>query len=84
MDANAPCLAAALMAQRPPCNMLRKRPREDALLEAERLHQRHIIAQLDKELLDKTQRSEKRERANRNLHRRVDGLNKIIDRAQAS
>ena len=31
-DEDAPCLAAALMAQRPPC----KRPREDALLKAER------------------------------------------------
>ena len=39
-DEDAPCLAAALMAQRPPCDMLRKRPREDALLEAERSHQR--------------------------------------------
>ena len=50
---DAPCLAAALMAQRPPCDMLRKRPREDALLEAERLHQRHLITQLDWELLGK-------------------------------
>ena len=39
-DEDAPCFAAALMAQRPPCDMLRKRPREDALLEAERSHQR--------------------------------------------
>ena len=80
VDADAPCLAAALMAQRPPCDMLRKRPREDALLEAERSHQRHIIAQLDEELLDETLRSEERERDNRNLHRRVDGLNDIIDK----
>ena len=53
-DEDAPCLAAALMAQRPPCDMQRKRPREDALLEAERSHQRHLIAQLDWELLGET------------------------------
>ena len=49
-DEDAPCLAAALMAQQPPCEMQRKRPREDALLEAERSHQRHLISQLDWEL----------------------------------
>ena len=43
-DEDAPCLAAALMAQRPPCDMLRKRPREAALLEAERSRQRAHIA----------------------------------------
>ena len=37
-------------AQRPPY----ERPREDALLEAERSRQRHLIAQLDEELLDET------------------------------
>ena len=52
---DAPCIAAALMAQRPPCDMQRKRPREDALLEAKRLHQRHLIAQLDWKLLGETQ-----------------------------
>ena len=67
-DEDAPCLAAALMAQRPPCD--KKRPREDALLEAERSHQRHLIAQLDWEL----------ERENRHLRRRVGGLNGVIDR----
>ena len=46
-DKDAPCLAAALMAQRPPT----KRPREDALLEAERTHQRRRIELLDKHLL---------------------------------
>ena len=51
-DEDAPCLAAALMAQRPPCDTLRKRPREHALLEAERSHQRARIAGLDEELLD--------------------------------
>ena len=44
-------LAAALMAQRPPCNVLRKRPREEALLEAKRSHQR--ARGLDEELLYK-------------------------------
>ena len=39
-------LAAAQMAQRPPT----KRPREDALLEAERSHQRRRIELLDKQL----------------------------------
>ena len=79
-DEDAPCLAAALMAQRPPCDMLRKRPCEDALLEAERSHQRARIAGLDEELLDEIQRGLERERENRNLRRRVDGLNDIIDR----
>ena len=44
--ADDPCLAAAQMAQRPPA----KRPREDALLEAERSHQRRRIELLDKQL----------------------------------
>ena len=79
-DENAPCLAAALMAQRPPCNMLRKRPREDALLEAERSHQRARIAGLDEELLDEMLRGLERERKNRNLRLRISGLNDIIDR----
>ena len=43
--ADDPCLAAAQMAQRPP----NKRPREDALLEAERSHQRRRIEILDAE-----------------------------------
>ena len=46
-DEDAPCLAAALMAQRPPT----KRPREDALLEAERSHQRRRIELLEEQLL---------------------------------
>ena len=46
---DAPSLAAALMAQRPPT----KRPREDALLEAERSHQRSRIELLELQLLDK-------------------------------
>ena len=46
-DEDAPCLAAALMAQRPPA----KRPCEDALLEAERSHQRRRIELLEKQLL---------------------------------
>ena len=75
-DDDAPCLAAALMAQRPPA----KRPREDALLEAERSHQRRRIAGLDEELLDETLRGIELERENRNLRRRVGGLNDIIDR----
>ena len=79
-DEDAPCLAAALMAQRPPCDMQRKRPREDALLEAERSHQRHLISQLDWELLGETLCRVEREHENRNLRRRVDGLNNIIDR----
>ena len=73
-------LAAALMAQRPPCDMLRKRPREDALLEAERSHQRARVAGLDEELLDEMLRGLERERENRNLRLRVGGLNDIIDR----
>ena len=80
VDEDAPCLAAALMAQRPPCDMLRKRPRKDVLLEAERSHQRRLIARLDEELLDETLRCEERERDNRNLRRRVDGLNNLIDK----
>ena len=79
-DEDAPCLAAALMAQRPPCDMQRKRPREDALLEAERSHLRHLISQLDWELLGETQCRVEREHENRHLRRRVDGLNDIIDR----
>ena len=79
-DEDAPCIAAALMAQRPPCDMQRKRPREDALLEAERSHQRHLIAQLDWELLGETQCRMELERENRHLRRRVGGLNEIIDR----
>ena len=72
-DEDAPCIAAAL-------DMLRKRPREDALLEAERSHQRARIAGLDEELLDETLRGIKLERENRNLRRRGGGLNNIIDR----
>ena len=45
--ADDPCLAAALMAQRPST----KRPREDALLEAERSHQRRRIELLEEQLL---------------------------------
>ena len=45
-DEDAPCLAAALMAQRPP----NKRPRKDALLEAERSHQRRRIELLKEQL----------------------------------
>ena len=44
-DKDAPCLAAAVMAQRPPA----KRPRKNALLKAERSHQRRRIAGLDEE-----------------------------------
>ena len=79
-DEDAPCLAPAQMAQRPPCDMLRKRPREDALLEAERSHQRARIAGLDEELLDEMLRGLERERENRNLRLRIGGLNDIIDR----
>ena len=43
---DAPSLAAALMAQRPPT----KRPRKDALLEAERSHQRDLIKLLNEQL----------------------------------
>ena len=63
-DDDAPCLAAALMAQRPPCDMLRKRPRDNALLEAERSHQRARIAGLDEKLLDETLRGIELEREN--------------------
>ena len=45
--ADDPCLAAAQMAQRPSA----KRPCEDALLEAERSHQRRRIELLNKHLL---------------------------------
>ena len=76
-DEDAPCLAAALMAQRPPCDVQRKRPCED---EAERSHLRHLISQLDWELLSETQCRVERERENRHLRRRVDGLNNLIDR----
>ena len=73
-DEDAPCLAAALMA------LPYERPREDALLEAERSHQRHLIAQLDEELLDETLRREELELDNKILRLRVGGLNDIIDR----
>ena len=75
-DEDAPCLAAALMAQRP----FYMRPRKDALLEAKRSHQRHLIAQLDEELLDETLRGKERERKNRNLRRRLDRLNNLLDK----
>ena len=78
-DEDAPCLVAALMAQRPPCDMQRKRPREDALLEAERSHQRHLIAQLDWELLGNSVPYGAGAQ-NKHLRRRVGGLNDIIDR----
>ena len=42
------------MAQRPPCNALRKRPREDALLEADRSHQQRRVKIL-KEQLDSSE-----------------------------
>ena len=73
-DEDAPCLAAALMAQRPPY----ERPRKDALLEAERSHQRHLIAQLDEELLDETLWREERERDNKNLRWMLDRKNKFL------
>ena len=80
-DEDAPCLAAALMAQRPPCDMLRKRPREDALLEAERSHQPSALASRP------SMRSSSMKccalgagAENRNLRLRIGGLNDIIDR----
>ena len=73
-DKDAPCLAAALMAQRPPY----ERPREDALLEAERSHQRHLIAQLDEELLDETLCREERERDNKNLRWMLERKNEYL------
>ena len=54
--------------------------RAAALLEAERSHQRHLIAQLDEELLDETLRREELELDNKILRLRVGGLNDIIDR----
>ena len=68
-DEDAPCLAAALMAQRPPY----ERPREDALLEAERSHQRHLIAQLDETLC-----REERERDNKNLRWMLERKNEYL------
>ena len=53
VDEDAPSLAAALMAQRPPA-----RPCKDALLKAERLRHRCLIAGLEEDLLVKTARSE--------------------------
>ena len=50
---------------------------EDALLKAERSHQRARVAGLDEELLDEIQRGLERERENRHLRRRVDGLHDI-------
>ena len=73
-DEDAPCLAAALMAQRPPY----ERPREDALLEAERSHQRRLIAQLDEELLDETLCREERERDNKNLRWMLERKNEYL------
>ena len=63
--ADDPCLAAAQMAQRPPA----KRPREDALLEAERSHQRRRIELLDAE------RS--------HLRGRIKLLNELLDDSEA-
>ena len=65
VDEDAPCLAAAQMAQRPPT----KRPREDALLEAERSHQRRRIELLDAE------RSHQRGR--------IELLNELLDDSEA-
>ena len=47
---DAPDLASALMVQRPRSDVLRKRPREDALLEAERSHQQPRIELLEEQL----------------------------------
>ena len=63
--ADDPYLAAAQMAQRPPT----KRPREDALLEAQRSHQRRRIELLDAE------RS--------HLHGRIKLLNELLDNSEA-
>ena len=49
-DEDVPCLAAALMAQRPPY----VRPCEDALLEAERLYYRRLVVLLYEDLLGET------------------------------
>ena len=74
-DEDAPCLAAALMAQRPPY----ERPREDALLEAERSHQRHLIAQ-SKRAVQAEQRVAELERSN--IRQRVERLGEILERAR--
>ena len=85
-DKDAPCLAAALVAERPPCDTQRKRPREDALLEAERSHLRHLISQLDWELLGETQCrvglndiiDRERERARERVEELVERSNRIL------
>ena len=59
---DAPNLADALMVQRPPGDALRKRPREDALLEAERSRQRSRIELLEEEALIDTRNSVRQER----------------------
>ena len=71
---DAPSLAAALMAQRPPM-----RPREDALLEAERLRHRRLIEHLDEELISETVRCEERERSIRILRWRLERRNEILE-----
>ena len=63
-----PSLAAALMAQRPPY----MRPREDALLQAERLYYRRLIAGLCGELRAETARGEEREREKMILRRQLE------------
>ena len=68
-----PSLAAALMAQRPPM-----RPREDALLEAERLYHRRLIEHLDEELIGETMRCGERERSMMILRWQLDHRIKII------
>ena len=78
-DKDAFCLAAALMAQRPPC----KRPREDALLEAERSHQSARIAHLDWELLGETLRCGERDFENRNLRWQLARRNGIVAQERA-
>ena len=56
------------------------RPREDALLKAERLHHRRLIEHLYEELFGETMRGEERERDNRNLRWRLDRFNELLDK----
>ena len=56
---------AALMVQRSPDDALRKRPREDALLEAERSHQRRRVEFLEEEMIRETMRCVEQERSNK-------------------
>ena len=74
-----PCLAAAQMAQRPPA----KRPREDALLEAERSHQRRRIELLEEQLLGEEAEVRRLEKASTDLEEIMSEVSHVSAALQA-